>query len=343
MTDRAGEISAFLEAGGWGGVERLPLAGDASFRRYERLIGGVRPALLMDAPPPEEDVGAYARIARHLLGMGFSAPEILAEDRALGLLVIEDFGDQTYTIRLDAGDDEAALYQTAIDLLIALHRHPDAAGIDLGAYDEDAFLDEAALLLDWYLPAMPGAAPAVAPAVAPGGEAREEYLTLWRQLLPLAGGLPPTLTLRDYHVDNLMWLTGRRGLRRCGLLDFQDALIGPPAYDLVSLLLDARREVPEALIAAMTDRYLAGFPGTDRADFARACAILSVQRNCKILGIFTRLSVRDAKPIYLEHIPRVWRWIARDIEHKALAPMKAWFERHIPKPARGIPQIRPAA
>jgi len=335
MTDRAGEISAFLEAGGWGGAERVALAGDASFRRYERLVGGARPALLMDAPPPREDVGAYARIARHLLGMGFSAPEILAEDGALGLLVIEDFGDETYSNRLDAGGGETALYETAIDLLIELHRHPGAAGIDLGAYDVEAYLEEAALLVDWYLPAMPGAAPA--------REAREEYLALWRALLPLAGGPAPTLTLRDYHVDNLMWLASRKGVRRCGLLDFQDAVIGPPAYDLVSLLLDARRDVPEALIAAMTGRYLAGFPGIDQAGFARASAILSVQRNCKILGIFTRLCVRDAKPVYLAHIPRVWRWIARDIENPALAPMKAWFERHIPDAARGIPPIRPAA
>ena len=335
MTDRVGEISTFLEAGGWGDVERLPLAGDASFRRYERLVGGARPALLMDAPPPEENVGAYARIARHLLGLGFSAPEILAEDLAHGLLVIEDFGDETYTIRLNAGGDEIALYETAIDLLIALHRHPIAASIDLGSYDEGAFLKEAALLVDWYLPATQD--------TAPGGGAHKAYLTLWRQLLPLAGGLPPTLTLRDYHVDNLMWLADRTGVRRCGLLDFQDAVIGPPAYDLVSLLLDARRDVPEALIATMTDRYLAGFPGIEKADFARACAILSVQRNCKILGIFTRLCVRDAKPIYLAHIPRVWRWIARDIEHPALAEMKAWFERYIPAAARGIPPIRPAA
>ncbi|MHA1536656.1 MAG: aminoglycoside phosphotransferase family protein [Alphaproteobacteria bacterium] len=335
MTDRAGQISDFLEANGWGGARRRPLPGDASRRRYERLAGGPRPALLMDAPPPEEDAGAYARIARHLYGLDFSAPEILAEDARLGLLVIEDFGDRTYTNFLNSGGDERALYETAIDVLVALHRHAGAAGIDLRAYDEEAFLDEAALLADWYLPAMPNA--------RNSRETREEYMTLWRQLLPLAGGLEPTLTLRDYHVDNLMWLSGRQGVRRCGLLDFQDALIGSPVYDLVSLLLDARRDVPEALIAAMTERYLAGFPKIDQGEFTRACAILSVQRNCKILGIFTRLSVRDAKPVYLRHIPRVWRWIARDIEHPALAPMKAWFERHIPGPARGIPPIRPAA
>jgi len=335
MPDRAGEISAFLEAGGWAGVRRVPLAGDASFRRYERLVDGARPALLMDAAPPEEDVGAYARVARHLLALGFSAPEVLAEDLARGLLVIEDFGDETYTNRLAAGGDETSLYETAIDLLIALHRHPDAASIDLGAYDEEAFLEEAALLADWYLPAMPGAA---------SGEAvREEYLSLWRRLLPLAGPQPPTLTLRDYHVDNLMWLADRQGVGRCGLLDFQDAVIGPPAYDLVSLLLDARRDVPEALVGAMTERYLAGFPGADRASFERACAILSVQRNCKILGIFTRLCMRDGKPVYLDHIPRVWRWIARDIQHPALLPLRTWFDRHIPLPARGIPPIRPAA
>jgi aminoglycoside/choline kinase family phosphotransferase len=333
MAERETRITALLEAAGWGQAARERLPSDASFRHYERLRGGPRPALLMDAPPPQEDVRPYVSVARHLLALGLSPPEILAEDVEAGLLVIEDFGDETYTRRLAGGGDEAEMYALATDVLIALHGNAAAAAIDLPAYDEAAYFEESALLVDWYLPAIKRAP--TEPAL------REEYRALWASLMPLGDAVPRTLTLRDFHVDNLMWRAGHTGLARCGLLDFQDALIGPVAYDLVSLLEDARRDVPEPLIAAMTERYLTAFPALDRAAFAAAAAVLSAQRNAKIIGIFTRLCVRDGKPVYLEHIPRVWRWLERDLGHPALAPMQAWLERVIPAGERRIPPVRP--
>ena len=331
MAERGALIDAFLGGSPWNKAKRDPLAGDASFRRYERLRGGPKPAMLMDAPPPQEDVRPYLTVARHLTGMGFSAPEIYHADEAAGLLIIEDLGDETYTRRLANGGDERALYTLAVDTLIALHRTEQAATAAIPPYDEARLLEEAVLLTDWFLPAASGR------ETAPG--LREEYCELWRRLLSDVGGSPPTLVLRDFHVDNLMWLPARKGVRRCGLLDFQDAVIGSSAYDLVSLLEDARRDVPDDLSEAMTARYLDAFPEVDRAFFETACAVLAAQRNCKIIGIFTRLLARDGKDIYLKHIPRVWRLLERDLRHPALAPMKAWLQRHIPPDMRRIPDF----
>jgi aminoglycoside/choline kinase family phosphotransferase len=292
--------------------------------------------VLMDAPPPQEDVRPYMRVAEMLRRLGLSAPKIYAEDRERGLLLIEDFGDDTYTRLLAAGGDETALYRLAIDTLIALHRAVAANGLpDLPPYDEARLLAEAALMVDWYAPAVLGA--------ALPGVAREEYLRLWREPLREAARPGPTLVLRDYHVDNLMLLRDRPEIRGCGLLDFQDAVCGPAAYDLVSLLKDARRDVPPALRATMVERYLAAFPEIDRRAFARSAAILAVQRNCKILGIFTRLWRRDAKPQYLPHIPRVWRLIEEDLRLPVLAPIAAWLDRHLPPRLRRTPEARSAA
>lgn len=333
--DREAQIVAFLAAHGWGAATREPLSGDASFRRYERLRGGARPALLMDAPPSEEDVRPYVTVARHLTAMGLSAPTILAADEAAGLLVIEDFGDATYTAKLADGADETPLYALAVDVLVDLHRHAEAAAVDVPVYSETDYLDEAGLFVDWYLPEIAGAP--TAPAV------RDEYLDLWRAALAATDGGPTSLVLRDYHVDNLMWLESRTGVARCGLLDFQDARIGPVAYDLVSLLEDARRDVPDDLITTMTDRYLAAFPDLDRERFVQAAATLSAQRNCKIIGIFTRLLRRDGKPSYLPHIPRVWRWLERDLAHPALEPLRAFLDDLIPAGDRRVPRVEPAS
>jgi hypothetical protein len=333
MAERAALIASFLAAQGWGEAERRPLPGDASFRRYVRLARGGERAMLMDAPPPHEDVRPFVAVARLLHGLGLSAPRIDAEDVAAGLLLLEDFGDDTYTRLLAAGAGEGALYALAVDVLIALNESFSAAP-SLPPYDDTRLLAEAALLVDWYLPAMTGAP--TDPAL------REEYLALWRALLPLARGVPDTLVLRDYHVDNLMRLGGRGGIAACGLLDFQDAVLGPMSYDLVSLLEDARRDVPHALAAAMRARFLAAFPALDRAAFDRSYAVLGAQRNCKIVGIFTRLLVRDGKPNYLAHIPRVWRLLAEDVCHPDLAPLARWLDRHVPPDLRRIPQ-RPAA
>ncbi|HWD58091.1 MAG TPA: phosphotransferase [Stellaceae bacterium] len=331
---REAAIAGFLAAAGWDGVRPAPLAADASFRRYFRLVDGKRRTVLMDAPAPHEDVRPYVAVARMLRGHGLSAPEIFAEDAALGALLIEDFGDDTYTRLLARGADEAGLYALAIDTLVALQRAVTAPP-DLPPYDAATFLREAALLVEWYAPAVLGA--------ALSEDAVGEYLALWRALLPLAALDAPTLVLRDYHVDNLMLLAGRAGVRGCGLLDFQDALSGPASYDLVSLLEDARRDVPEALRVAMTERYLAAFPALDRGAFRRSAAILAAQRNAKVIGIFTRLWRRDGKPHYLGHIPRVWRLLEAGLQEPALRPLARWLDRHLPAAARRIPARDEAA
>ena len=319
----------FLTGCGWGSSEPEALAGDASFRRYYRLRGNGQSAVLMDAPPPQEDVAPYIAVASLLRRLGFSAPEVFAEDRARGFLLIEDFGDDTYTRLLDRGADEPALYALAVDTLVELQRAAEnRPAAQLPPYDTQRLLAEAALLVDWHAPAALG---------EPLSETRrEEYLDLWRTALPQAALPRDTLVLRDYHVDNLMVLPHRSGVRGCGLLDFQDALYGPPSYDLVSLLEDARRDISSKLRQAMTERYLTAFPELDREAFLRSAAILAAQRNCKILGIFTRLWRRDGKPRYLTHLPRVWRLLEQDLAHPALAPVAAWLDRHLPHCARQI-------
>ncbi len=329
-SERRQRTAEFLARAGWAGAELAPLAGDASFRRYFRLADGERRAVLMDAPPTNEDIRPFVKVARHLKRLGYSAPAILADDAAHGLLLLEDLGDDTYTRRLAGGDDERSLYARAVDLLIDLHRRTDAMAIDLPDYDDTRLWSEAALLTDWYLPAVTGAAVAAA--------ARNDYLARWRPAFAMARGVRATLVLRDYHVDNLMWLGGRDGIAACGLLDFQDAVIGPVTYDLVSLIEDARRDVPPALGEAMIDRYLTAFPGLDGDRFRASFAILGAQRNAKILGIFTRLMARDGKPQYLPHIARVWRLLEGDLRHPSLADVREWFDRHVPPERRVVPR-----
>ena len=328
---RAGAIAGFLAASGWAGTAPIPLAGDASFRHYFRLTDGTRRAVLMDAPPPEQEkLPAYIAVADTLCRLGLSAPEIYATDLHSGLLLIEDFGDDTFTRALATGASEQALYTLAIDTLIALQRAIAKAGLpDLPEYDEAKLLFEVSLLVDWYAPAALGRKLREA--------ARAEYLAIWREILPLAQPERPTLVLRDYHVDNLMRLPGRAGTKGCGILDFQDAVIGSSAYDLVALLKDARRDVPAPLRAEMTERYLAAFPETDRAGFRRAAAILAAQRNAKIIGLFVRLWQRDGKPAYLAHLPRVWRLLEGDLAEPALAPLRQWLDRHLPPASRRLP------
>lgn len=329
---RQAAVASFLARNRWTATGLKPLAGDASFRKYYRLADDARRAVLMDAAPPNEDVRPFLAVARHLRRLGYSAPEILDADETNGLLLLEDFGDETYTRRLAAGDDEHALYTRAIDLLIDLHQTSDAMAVELPAYDDARLLAEAALLTDWFLPEVTGR-----PTAA---EARHDYLESWRAVFPVARTVPDTLVLRDYHVDNLMWLARREGVAACGLLDFQDAVIGPIAYDLVSLLEDARRDTAHHLRTAMIARYLAAFPALDREAFAASYAILGGQRNAKIIGIFTRLMTRDGKAQYLAHIPRVWRLLEADLAHPALAGMRDWFDRHVPPPLRRAPPAR---
>ncbi|MHA1153958.1 MAG: aminoglycoside phosphotransferase family protein [Alphaproteobacteria bacterium] len=333
MTERARAISEFLATAGWADAERRLLAADASFRRYERLSRDGASRVLMDAPPPRENVRAFDQIARTLIDLGLSAPRPLEIDEAAGLMLLEDFGDRTFTRALAEDADEATLYRLAIDSLIVLHRRwRPVSGAEPPPYDNARLLDEALLLPDWFLPALRGA-----PTPEP---VRAAYIEAWRTVLARARAVPDCLVLRDYHVDNLMLLEGREGVAACGLLDFQDAVIGPIAYDVVSLLEDARRDIDSGVAAEMLARYLDAFPELDRARFMESYAVLGAQRAAKIVGIFTRLSRRDEKDQYLHHIPRVWRILTADLEHPALAPVKAWFDREVPAADRSAPTTR---
>jgi aminoglycoside/choline kinase family phosphotransferase len=305
------------------------LAADASFRSYDRLQKGARRAVLMNAPPPHESVTAFHCVQDILLGLGFSAPRTLAIDIDNGLLLLEDFGDRTFTRALAAGEAEQPLYRMATDVLVALHRVCGAEADCLPPYDAQALEREVLLIADWYFPAVAGRALSDAQ--------RAGFLAAWRQVWPIALAAPANLVLRDYHVDNLMVLEGRSGVAACGLLDFQDALKGPISYDLASLLQDARRDVPEDLEADMIARYLAAFPDLDRPAFLASYDVLAAQRSAKIIGIFTRLSRRDGKDDYLKHIPRVWRLLTRALTRPALAPVAEWFARELPEELRQTP------
>jgi len=308
---------AFLAANGWAGATILPLAGDASFRRYFRVVDHGRTAVLMDAPPAQEDLTPFLAIADHLGMLGLSSPQSYAVDREGGLLLLEDFGDRLVGPLLRAGaDDEAAIYRDAIALLARLAEQPVPA--DLPPYDAAVMHREIGLFPEWY-------APAVGLAIDGEGWTRAWNAVLSRVATPE----PRVLVLRDYHVDNII-LLDRVGLKRLGLLDFQDALAGHRGYDLVSLLQDARRDVSPALEAEMLAAYAeeAGIADVDgfRADYE----ILGAQRNTKILGIFTRLWRRDGKRSYLSFQPRVWGYLERNLAHPALAPVADWFAANVP-------------
>lgn len=333
MSERTEAIAAFLAAWGWQPHHLQPLAGDASFRRYARLAHRRRRAILMDAPPEHESVTPFVRMARHLRTIGLSAPEVIAADEEQGLLLLEDLGDDTFS-RLLAGDGagEEDLYRLAVDVLAYLHTLPAAAAIPEGlpAYDSPRLLREALLLTDWYWPARFGQ-----PIEA---EIRDAYCAAWTEALPAVLAQAPALVLRDFHVDNLMRLSGRSGLAACGLLDFQDAVSGAAAYDLMSLLEDARRDVSAGVRTRMRARYAAAVGlAPDDEGFAAAFAVLAAQRHAKVIGIFTRLCWRDGKPAYLVHLPRVWRLLTAALDHPALRPVRAWFDRYLPAEARGIP------
>jgi len=306
----------FLASCGWQGAQILPLAGDASFRRYFRVVNGEKTAVLMDAPPPQEDARPFIAVAEWLLSRGLSAPEILARDLDSGLLLLGDFGDARLREALDADPQrERELYELATDVLVHLHGHPPMQG--LRAHGLEQWLEELKLFTEWYCPAVGAEVDSVA------------YEAAWREVLaPVASdGLGPVTVLRDYHAENIMLVEGRTGVAHFGLLDFQDALAGHPAYDLASVLEDARRDVSLAIERAMIDRYIAA-TGHGPA-FEQAYWTLAAQRNTRILGVFTRLWKRDNKPHYRSFQPRMWGLLERDLEQPGLKPVREWFDRNI--------------
>ena len=331
--ERHSAADRFLTTNNWGDAKRQLLAGDASFRRYERVLrNNGEQAVLMDAPPPQEDVRPFVTIARHLMNLGLSAPRILAEDTENGFLLLEDLGDATYTRLLAAGHDESTLYGLAIDALIHLHKTPPQKVIPAGviAYQEDRLLEEVNRLNVWYLPLAGG------PELS--SEARKDYRDLWRNILPAAWKAPSSLILFDYHIDNLLLLPDRAGVAACGLLDFQDAVHGPVTYDLMSLLEDARRDIDPALVATMKAHYRTAFPEIAPDDFETSWAVMAAQRHIRVIGTFARLKLRDGKPHYLEHMPRLWRYMDGCLTHPVLSPLKQWLDEHVPHYLRGIGQ-----
>ena len=314
----------FLAGCGWAGARIEPLAGDASFRRYFRVKDGERSAVLMDAPPPLEDVRPFVAVTEWLGSVGLSAPEILARDVDKGLLLLDDFGDFRLREVVDGEPErERELYELAVDVLVHLHKHPPMPGLPVHGLDQ--WLEELALFTDWYCPALG------LEVDVPG------YRAAWSEVLrPVAGdGLGPVTVLRDYHAENLMLVRGRGGVRHFGLLDFQDALVGHPAYDLASVLEDARRDVSPEIEQAMIQRYVEATGGGEA--FERAYWALAAQRNTRILGVFTRLWKRDNKPHYTSFQPRMWGLLERDLAQPGLEPVKRWFGDNIQAEHRAAP------
>jgi tRNA threonylcarbamoyl adenosine modification protein YjeE len=348
--DRIAAVRQFIAEAGLSEATRVRMTGDASTRRYQRLVLGDRRAILMDAPrrpdgPPVRDGKPYSQIAhlaetvtpfvamaRALRAHGLSAPEVQHAELQQGLLIIEDLGSEGVIV----GDPPAPIverYETAVDALLTLHAQqlPDVLPVAphveyrIPPYDMDAFLIEAELLLDWYLPHQ---------GINVTDEARDDFVGCWREALEPVLDAPATWVLRDFHSPNLLWLPDRKDAARLGILDFQDALMGPAAYDLASLAQDARIDVPEPVEVALLGRYVRrrrqANPDFAPPTFIRSYVTLAAQRASKILGIFARLNVRDGKPQYLRHIPRISGYLQRSLGHPSLEPLNAWYRAHLP-------------
>src|SRR6201995_3927531 len=352
IVERLKTLRQFLDNAGFGEAKRRRMPGDASTRSYARLIRDETSFILMNSPkrpdgpavydgksysaavPLAEDVKPFVAIDNGLRGRGLSAPEIHHADIEAGLLITEDFG----TEGVIEGDPPAPMterYEAAVDMLAALHREqlpemlPLASQTDyaIPVFDVDAWLVEIGLMIEWYLP----------DRGAPLSDAlRADFIAMWRELLQKPAAAPRTWVLRDFHSPNLIWLGGREGIKRIGILDFQDAVLGPPPYDVVSLLQDARIDIPEMLELSLFSRYVKARreadSGFDPAAFAANCAIMSAQRNTRLLGTFARLNRRDGKPQHLRHQPRIWTYLARSLAHPELATGKAGYGAKVPPP-----------
>ncbi|MDP4823657.1 MAG: tRNA (adenosine(37)-N6)-threonylcarbamoyltransferase complex ATPase subunit type 1 TsaE [Aestuariivirgaceae bacterium] len=346
-------IQGFLDKAGWGKAARRFLEGDASSRRYERLKLDGKPAVLMDMPERDDtkllkngrtysetaklahSVTAAAAIARALKERGYSAPETYASDLAQGFLLTQDLGDQVYGRLMQQGADMREPMGEAVAVLARLANESWPGELAAGegkfhtvpAYDLQAYEIELDLFLEWFLPAVTGQAAQASVAW--------EFAVIWKKLLAPILAEPPVLVLRDYHSPNLIWIPEREGLQRAGLIDTQDALMGHPAYDLGSLLQDARVSVAPETAAALLDHYCAlrkaADPRFDEASLRRACLILSTQRLLKVLGIFVRLSRRDGKHGYLRLIPNLMTYLTRNLADPELAQLAQWRQAHLPR------------
>ena len=368
MSNRSEAMHAFLKQAGWNGATVTPLAGDASTRRYFRVATSGRKAMLMDQPPhaetpvapidatPEQrhklgyiavarlagaDVGRFVAVANYLHAQGLTAPKIYAADIPNGFALLEDLGDDLYADVLEKGGNERELYLSAADVLAKLHENPAPKMLDprtpLLDYDETAQIGEIDLMTEWFMPMALGRA-------ATDDEVRE-HRALWKAALDKTRAHPPVLVHRDYHAQNLLWLPHKSDHTRVGILDFQDAVAGSRAQDLMHLVQDARRDVSPEVTDATIARYLetsrARGYALDKEQFGAEMATISGQRLARIAGVFARLYKRDNKPRYLDYLPRVWGHLNKDLEHPALAPLKTWYDRHIPKSVRSKPQQAP--
>lgn len=328
--ERDKEIKRFLVEQGLAQATCVKMTGDASARRYMRVTDKGRSMILMDAPPQSEKIHPFLDIARLLNGMKLRVPHIYAADITHGLILLEDFGDMTFTRALAQQIDESKLYRLAVGTLVDLHRRLPVGFHDmLPAHDDARCLREVSLLLDWYWPAVFSVEASI--------NVREGFEEAWREILPLRHALPPSIALFDFHVDNLMVLGNPLDellSDQCGLLDFQDAVIAPLGFDLASLLEDVRRDVPAAIKSEMQKRYLRAFPDIHIDDFMAAYHVMAAQRNVRIVGTFARLLCRDGKPAYQQFMPRVWRLVGDHLSYPSLAPLKRWFDMNLPPSKR---------
>lgn len=324
MDDREDLIESFLSQHGWQSASRSVLAGDASNRRYWRLVDQIagKHLVLMDAPPARgEDIRPFVKIARHLSKIGLSAPVVFGFDEEAGLMLLEDLGDSLFSrVVVEQPKRETVLYEAATDVLLHLHKQP--VQNDLLPYSPNVAADLSALIYDWYLPGMTGCR---------DPDARDQLTKVLTQLLTDVAPQTDVLIQRDYHSENLLWLPDRKDLKRVGLLDFQDAMIGHRTYDLVSLLQDARRDVTPSLEEKILQRYIR-LSAQEDTKFRLAYAAFAIQRNLRILGVFARLCVRDGKDRYVNFMPRVWALLLRNLDHPAASEVKNLITNTLPAP-----------
>ena len=315
----------FLDRSGWQAATVSEFSADAAFRRYFRLVEGDSSRILMFAPDPSERSEWFVALASHMKDCGVSAPEIFAHDLDQGFILLEDFGSRQFYQHLPELADEVPLYEAATDVLAKLHAEPMPKHIGqtkIPRFSHKRMRTQVGYFLEWHWPEVAG--------VPAGRSLEKSFKKAWKEVLPHADYADDRLVQYDYHSPNLMWLPDRAGIERVGILDFQDAMRGPAAYDLVSLLQDARRDVAEGLEDAMVARYLAQMPAFDARRFRTSYAVMGAQRATRILGVFVRLWRRDGKPGYLHHIPRLWRQLDDNLCHPALRPVAEWFETHLP-------------